>query len=248
MRDTTTHFGFTNVPTSEKVKKVRDVFDSVAPKYDLMNDLMSMGVHRLWKRHAISKLNLQPGDHALDLAGGTGDLALLMQKRMTRSGRVTICDINYSMLDQGRHRLTDEGWLCGMEWVQANAEELPYPSNCFDVVTIGFGIRNVTNIPQALSEMFRVLKPGGKLMVLEFSKIAIPALRPLYDLYSFKLLPEIGHIVTKDRDSYQYLVESIRMFPDQESFKAMIEAAGFFNVRYENLSAGISAIHLGYKV
>nr|CRH07351.1 Ubiquinone/menaquinone biosynthesis methyltransferase ubiE [Candidatus Magnetococcus massalia] len=244
----TTHFGFKDIPTGEKVHKVREVFDSVASSYDLMNDLMSAGVHRLWKRQAITKLKMQPGYHALDLAGGTGDLALLMMKAMNRDGRVTICDINYAMMDNGRQRLTNEGWLDGMEWVQGDAQELAYPTHTFDVVTMGFGIRNVTNIPQALSEIHRVLKPGGKIMVLEFSQVAIPALRPFYDLYSFRILPEIGQIVAKDRDSYQYLVESIRKFPDQEKFKAMIEEAGFFKTRYENLSGGIAAIHLGHKV
>ncbi|OSM01497.1 putative demethylmenaquinone methyltransferase [Magnetofaba australis IT-1] len=227
---------------------MRRVFDSVAEKYDLMNDLMSLGIHRLWKRQAIAKLKLQPGDHCLDLAGGTGDLAILMHKKMEGQGRVTLCDINLSMLKQGRKRLTDEGMVSSIDWVCGNAEKLPFPDNSFQAATIGFGIRNVTRIQRALDEMQRVVKPGGQVLVLEFSKVAIPFLRPIYDTYSFNLLPEIGQIVTKDRDSYQYLVESIRQFPDQETFKEMMESAGLYRVRYDNLSAGIAAIHVGFKV
>ncbi|MEO5365678.1 MAG: bifunctional demethylmenaquinone methyltransferase/2-methoxy-6-polyprenyl-1,4-benzoquinol methylase UbiE [Magnetococcus sp. WYHC-3] len=248
MSDPTTHFGFQEVPTPEKVRRVARVFDSVAARYDLMNDLMSLGIHRLWKQHAISRLRLRPGDHVLDLAGGTGDLARIIQDRSQRQVRVTLCDINHAMLTTGRARLTDKGYLAGIDWVQGNAEALPFPDNRFQAVTIGFGIRNVTDVPRALREMTRVLRPGGQVMVLEFSQIAIPFLRPLYDLYSFHLLPRIGQLVTQDRDAYQYLVESIRRFPDQRAFQAMMEEAGLYRVRYHNLSAGIVAVHLGYKV
>ena len=244
----TTHFGFSEVPFSEKVDKVRQVFDSVAGNYDLMNDLMSLGIHRLWKRFAIRRLRIKPGHHILDVAGGTGDLARLMHSRLDGRGAVTIYDINPNMLEQGRRRMADEGRMSGLHWAQGNAEELPFPDNAFHVVTIGFGIRNVTQIEAAFREMVRVLRPGGQLLCLEFSHIAIPLLEPLYDTYSFKVLPELGHWVANDRDSYQYLAESIRRFPNQEAIKTLLEECGLFGVRYHNLSAGIAAVHFGKKV
>ena len=244
----TTSFGFSEVPFSEKVTKVREVFDSVSDSYDLMNDLMSLGSHRIWKRFAIRRLRIRPGDHLLDVAGGTGDLARLMHPHLDGRGSVTVYDINASMLDKGRARLTDTGLVEGMRWVQGNAEEIPFPDNHFHVVTIGFGIRNVTQIETAFREMLRVLRPGGQLLCLEFSKLAIPFLEPLYEAYSFKVLPELGHWVAKDRDAYQYLVESIRQFPDQKTLKALLEKCGLFGVRYHNLSAGVAAVHIGRKV
>ncbi|MEO5333038.1 MAG: bifunctional demethylmenaquinone methyltransferase/2-methoxy-6-polyprenyl-1,4-benzoquinol methylase UbiE [Magnetococcus sp. YQC-5] len=244
----TTHFGFSEIPLGEKVEKVRQVFDSVAKNYDLMNDLMSLGIHRLWKQFAIRRMSIRPGDHLLDVAGGTGDLARLMHKQLAGRGEIVIYDINAAMLEQGRVRLTDEGCVAGVQWVQGNAEHLPFPDHSFHAVTIGFGIRNVTQIDAALREMVRVLRPGGQFMCLEFSQVALPFLKPMYEAYSFKVLPEIGHWVAKDRNAYQYLVESIRRFPDQERFKSMLEEAGLFQVRYHNLSSGIAAVHVGYKV
>lgn len=244
----TTHFGFTDIPFTEKVGRVRQVFDSVADKYDLMNDLMSLGVHRLWKKFAVRRLRINPGDRLLDVAGGTGDIANLMHKRLAGEGDVTVYDINGNMLLQGREKLTNQGMVSGLEWVQGNAEELPFPDNTFHTVTIGFGIRNVTQIEVAFSEMVRVLRPGGQFLCLEFSKLALPYLQPAYDLYSFNILPEIGHYVVNDRDSYQYLVESIRRFPDQETLKEMLEGCGLHGVRYHNLSLGVAAIHFGRKV
>ncbi|MBF0296030.1 MAG: bifunctional demethylmenaquinone methyltransferase/2-methoxy-6-polyprenyl-1,4-benzoquinol methylase UbiE [Magnetococcales bacterium] len=244
----TTHFGFSEVPLNEKVHKVRQIFDSVAGNYDLMNDLMSLGVHRLWKRFAIRRLRLKPGQRLLDVAGGTGDLARLMQRELSGQGDIVIYDINAAMLEQGRNRLSDEGSLTGIRWVQGNAEQLPFPDHAFHAVTIGFGIRNVTQIDAALREMTRVLRPGGQFMCLEFSHVAIPFLRPIYEAYSFRVLPEIGHWVAKDRDAYQYLVESIRRFPDQEQFAAMLREAGLYQVRHHNLTGGIAAVHIGVKV
>lgn len=244
----TTHFGFSEIPLTEKVGKVKEIFDSVAKNYDLMNDLMSLGVHRLWKRYAIRRLRLRPGNRLLDVAGGTGDLARLMHKQLDGQGEIVIYDINAAMLEQGRIRLTDEGCVSGIQWVQGNAEQLPFPDHHFHAVTIGFGIRNVTQIETALREVVRVLRPGGQFMCLEFSQIALPLLRPIYETYSFNVLPEIGHWVAKDRDAYQYLVESIRRFPDQERFKSMLEEAGLYQVRYHNLTGGVAAVHIGYKV
>ncbi|MBF0136461.1 MAG: bifunctional demethylmenaquinone methyltransferase/2-methoxy-6-polyprenyl-1,4-benzoquinol methylase UbiE [Magnetococcus sp. DMHC-1] len=244
----TTHFGYQEIPVADKVHHVGQVFDAVADKYDLMNDLMSLGIHRLWKRHAIRRLRLSPGNRALDLAGGTGDLARLMMEKMHHHGRVTLCDINAAMLAAGRQRLTDAGLVAGIDWVQGNAEKLPFKDNSFHAVTIGFGIRNVTHIEAALAEMVRVLRPGGQLLCLEFSRLAIPLLQPLYDAYSFKILPELGERVANNREAYQYLAESIRRFPDQKTFKSMLEKQGLFRVDYLNLSAGIAAIHFGFKV
>ncbi|MEO5345355.1 MAG: bifunctional demethylmenaquinone methyltransferase/2-methoxy-6-polyprenyl-1,4-benzoquinol methylase UbiE [Magnetococcus sp. YQC-9] len=244
----TTHFGFSEIPLSEKVHKVRQVFDSVAQSYDLMNDLMSMGIHRLWKRYAIRRLRIKPGDRLLDVAGGTGDLAKLMHEKIRGQGDITIFDINAAMLEQGRGRLADHGCVAGIRWVQGNAEQLPFPDNTFHAVTIGFGIRNVTQIEAALAEMTRVLRPGGQFLCLEFSHVALPLLKPFYETYSFRVLPEIGHWVAKDRDAYQYLVESIRRFPDQARFAALMQEAGLFQVRYHNLTGGIAAVHIGHKV
>ncbi|MBF0175559.1 MAG: bifunctional demethylmenaquinone methyltransferase/2-methoxy-6-polyprenyl-1,4-benzoquinol methylase UbiE [Magnetococcales bacterium] len=244
----TTHFGYQEIPVADKVRHVGEVFDAVADRYDLMNDLMSLGIHRLWKRHAIRRLRLSPGHHALDLAGGTGDLARLMIEKMQHRGRVTLCDINAAMLATGRQRLTDAGLVDGIDWVQGDAERLPFPDNTFHAVTIGFGIRNVTRIEVALAEMVRVLRPGGQLLCLEFSRLAIPLLQPLYDAYSFKVLPELGARVANNREAYQYLAESIRRFPDQQTLKSMLERQGLFRVDYLNLAAGIAAIHFGFKV
>lgn len=245
---TTTHFGFSEIPMNEKVAKVKQVFDSVAGNYDLMNDLMSLGIHRLWKQFAIRRLRVRPGQQILDVAGGTGDLARLMHERLAGRGSVTIYDINANMLERGRQRLVDEGRVQGVYWTQGNAEELPFPDNTFHAVTIGFGIRNVTQMDAAFREMVRVLRPGGQLLCLEFSHIAIPFLEPLYEAYSFKILPELGEWVAQDRASYQYLAESIRRFPDQKHVATLLEECGLFGVRYHNLSAGIAAVHLGRKV
>ncbi|MBF0123885.1 MAG: bifunctional demethylmenaquinone methyltransferase/2-methoxy-6-polyprenyl-1,4-benzoquinol methylase UbiE [Magnetococcales bacterium] len=246
--EATTHFGFNNIPVAEKVVRVRHVFDSVSKRYDLMNDLMSLGIHRLWKRYAVHKMRLQPNQRLLDVASGTGDLARLMMRRMDDRGQVVLCDINGSMLQQGRHKMTNIGMVAGMTWVQGNAESLPFPDHCFHAVTIGFGIRNVTHMEQAITEMVRVLRPGGQFLCLEFSQLAIPWLQPLYDVYSFKVLPEIGQWVARDRAAYQYLVESIRRFPNQQQFSTLLSKNGLGQVRYDNLSAGIAAIHTGYKV
>ncbi|WP_248884720.1 bifunctional demethylmenaquinone methyltransferase/2-methoxy-6-polyprenyl-1,4-benzoquinol methylase UbiE [Acidithiobacillus acidisediminis] len=244
----TTHFGYQEVPETEKEGMVRGVFSSVAGRYDLMNDLMSLGVHRLWKRYAIDLARPRPGQQVLDLAGGTGDLALLMHKRLQPHGRIVVSDINPDMLAVGERRLADRGVLAGVEFVEANAEELPFPDQQFDLVTLAFGIRNMTHPERALAEIYRVLKTGGRALILEFSHPRWPGLQSLYDLYSFNLLPKIGEIVAKDRESYQYLVESIRRFPDQESFRMMMEDAGFARVDVHNLSGGIVAIHRGFRL
>ncbi|HRO88826.1 MAG TPA: bifunctional demethylmenaquinone methyltransferase/2-methoxy-6-polyprenyl-1,4-benzoquinol methylase UbiE [Chiayiivirga sp.] len=243
----TTHFGFTEVPVTEKARRVRGVFDSVATRYDLMNDLMSLGIHRVWKRFTIEKAALRPGMQVLDLAGGTGDLAALMAPRVAPGGRVVLSDINEAMLRRGRVRLLDRG-IAGeqIEYCLADAERLPFASDRFDVVTIAFGLRNVTRKEQALAEMFRVLRTGGQLLVLEFSRPAT-AIAPAYDLYSFKVLPAIGKLVAGDDASYRYLAESIRMHPDQETLQAMMTAAGFEGCRYHNLTGGIVALHRGWK-
>lgn len=243
----TTDFGFSQVPVEEKVARVRGVFDSVATRYDLMNDLMSFGIHRAWKRFTVARAGLKPGQQLLDLAGGTGDLAALMAPRVLPGGRVVLADINDAMLRRGRERLLDRG-LTGeaVDYCLADAESLPFGDECFDVVTIAFGLRNVTRKEAALTEMLRVLKPGGQLLVLEFSKPAT-VLAPAYDLYSFRVLPAIGKLVAGDDASYRYLAESIRMHPDQDTLKAMMEAAGFEGCRYHNLSGGIVALHRGWK-
>jgi demethylmenaquinone methyltransferase/2-methoxy-6-polyprenyl-1,4-benzoquinol methylase len=244
----TTHFGFETVDARDKARRVADVFHSVANKYDLMNDLMSMGVHRLWKRYTIQIAGVKPGDRVLDLAGGTGAVALKFSRIVGPEGLVVLSDINASMLGEGRDRLTDEGVAGNIEYAQANAEALPFPDNYFDCITIAFGLRNVTNKEKALESMLRVLKPGGKLLVLEFSKPTNEPLSKVYDLYSFKALPFMGKLVANDPDSYRYLAESIRMHPDQQTLKQMMEDAGFDRVDFFNLTGGIVALHRGYKL
>lgn len=248
MNDKTTHFGFKEVAADDKESMVGKVFTSVASKYDLMNDLMSGGVHRLWKRHFVATSGISSGDLVLDLAGGTGDIAKLMMPQIGTKGKVIIGDINQAMLDVGQDRMVDAGFFGRFECIQMNAEKLPFEDNSIDAITMAFGLRNVTDKQQALNEMHRVLKPSGKAMVLEFSKVNNNVLKQLYNVYSFKLLPEIGHFVTGDRDSYQYLVESIEQHPDQETLKGMFEKAGLEMCGYENLSGGIVAIHKGYKL
>ena len=242
-----THFGYQQVPVGEKANKVADVFHSVADKYDVMNDLMSAGVHRLWKRYTIETSGAKKGDTILDLAGGTGDLAAKFSRIVGQEGKVILSDINGSMLENGRERLINKGIAGNMEYVQANAECLPFPDHYFNVITIAFGLRNVTDKEAALRSMLRTLKPGGKLMVLEFSKPVVPGLDIVYDQYSFKLLPLIGKLVANDEDSYRYLAESIRMHPDQETLKGMMEDAGFERTAYHNMTGGIVALHTGYK-
>jgi demethylmenaquinone methyltransferase/2-methoxy-6-polyprenyl-1,4-benzoquinol methylase len=246
MSDKTTHFGFRDVPVDEKVRRVRDVFDSVADNYDLMNDAMSFGIHRLWKRFAINMAGLQPGQQVLDLAGGTGDLTRLMSPRVGHGGHIILSDINAAMLDNGRERLLDDGIQGNVSFAQANAEQLPFADNSFDLVTMAFGLRNVTDKQRALNAIYRVVKPGGRLLVLEFSK-PVAALKPAYDFYSFSILPKLGRLLAKDEDSYRYLAESIRMHPDQQTLKAMLEQAGFERCDVHNLTGGIVAIHRGYK-
>jgi demethylmenaquinone methyltransferase/2-methoxy-6-polyprenyl-1,4-benzoquinol methylase len=242
-----TDFGYERVAWSEKQRRVRGVFDSVAGNYDLMNDLMSGGAHRLWKEFTLSLTNLRPGQRALDVAGGTGDLTAGMARQVGKTGMVILSDINAAMLGEGRDRLLDAGLVGNVNCVLANAEKLPFADSSFDVVTIGFGLRNVTDKPAALADMKRVLKPGGQLLVLEFSHPVIPVLKPLYDLYSFRVLPLLGKFVAKDEDSYRYLAESIRMFPEQETLVGMLRDAGLEDCRYHNLSGGIVAVHRGYR-
>jgi len=242
-----TDFGFTEVPLAEKAKKVRAVFDSVADKYDVMNDLMSGGAHRLWKRFTLSQTGLRPGQRALDVAGGTGDLSIGMAKQVGATGLVIHTDINAAMLSNGRDRLLDKGMVGNVRWSLANAECLPFADNSFDCVTIAFGLRNVTDKHQALRSMLRVLKPGGQLLILEFSHPTAPGLKPVYDWYSFNVLPKLGKAVANDAASYQYLAESIRKFPNQETLLGMMRDAGFEQCSYHNLSGGIVALHRGYK-
>jgi demethylmenaquinone methyltransferase/2-methoxy-6-polyprenyl-1,4-benzoquinol methylase len=242
----TTHFGFTQIPHQEKVHRVAQVFDSVANNYDLMNDFMSLGIHRLWKRFTIALSGVKSGEKILDLAGGTGDLAAKFAKLVGADGQIVLADINAAMLQVGRERLLDKGIL--VNYTQVNAECLPFNDNTFDLITIAFGLRNVTDKEIALASMLRVLKPGGRLLILEFSELKIPPLKPLYDLYSFKLLPLIGKVVAKDADSYRYLAESIRMHPNQETLQQMMQDAGFERCDYHNLSGGIVAVHRGYKL
>ena len=245
--DRATDFGFERVPWGDKARRVRGVFDSVAGNYDLMNDLMSGGAHRLWKQFTLSLANLRPGQSALDVAGGTGDLAAGLAKQVGQKGTVTLTDINAAMLGRGRERLLDAGFAGNLRYVQANAEKLPFAPGSFDCVTIGFGLRNVTDKAAALASMQRVLKPGGQLLVLEFSQPVLPALKPLYDTYSFRILPLLGRLVAGDEASYRYLAESIRMHPAQEPLLEMLKATGLEGCRYHNLSGGIVAVHRGYK-
>ncbi|MGO9995228.1 MAG: bifunctional demethylmenaquinone methyltransferase/2-methoxy-6-polyprenyl-1,4-benzoquinol methylase UbiE [Steroidobacteraceae bacterium] len=246
--DRTVDFGFERIPWSEKTKRVHSVFASVAGKYDVMNDLMSFGVHRLWKRFTLSLTGLKPGQRALDVAGGTGDLALGMLRQVGKEGSVVLSDINPNMLEVGRDRLLDAGFVGNVECLVADAERLPFEDDSFDCLTIGFGLRNVTDKAAALRSMHRVLKPGGQLLVLEFSTPVAPGLKPLYDAYSFNVLPTVGSLVAGDRDSYRYLAESIRMHPNQETLLEMLRTAGFAQTRYHNLSGGIVALHRGYKI
>ena len=247
MSDKTTHFGYKTVDAEKKEALVADVFHSVAAKYDLMNDLMSLGIHRLWKRFTIECSGIRSGQKVLDLAGGTGDLTARFSRIVGEQGEVILADINDSMLKVGRNKLRDKGLVGNIRYVQANAEALPFPDNYFDLITIGFGLRNVTHKEQALASMFRVLKPGGRLLVLEFSKPTNAVMSKLYDLYSFHLLPRMGKLVAGDAESYQYLAESIRMHPDQETLKGMMEQVGFDDVSYFNLTQGVVAVHRGYK-
>lgn len=240
-------FGYREVPRDEKPRLVQAVFDSVADRYDLMNDLMSAGLHRAWKRFAAELAGVAPGQRVLDLAGGTGDLTALLARRAGPEGFVTLADVNESMLARGRERLADEGIVGNVGFVRADAERLPFPSGAFDCVTIGFGLRNLTDRQAGLAEMHRVLRPGGRALVLEFSRPAVPGLSPVYDWYSFTVLPRLGRWVAGDAESYRYLAESIRRHPDQETLQAMMERAGFARCQYFNLAGGIVAVHRGYR-
>jgi demethylmenaquinone methyltransferase/2-methoxy-6-polyprenyl-1,4-benzoquinol methylase len=244
----TTHFGYKQVPAEEKAGLVRGVFDSVASRYDLMNDLMSLGIHRLWKRHTVELAGVRRGQRVLDLAGGTGDLAERFAGIVGAEGEVVLTDINAAMLGRGRDRLMDLGVAGNVRYAQVDAERVPFPNDYFDCVTIGFGLRNVTHKQRALDEMYRVLRPGGRALVLEFSHPASKPLAKAYDLYSFSVLPTLGRMVAGDPESYRYLAESIRMHPDQETLRSMMEQAGFERCSYFNLSGGIVAIHRGYKL
>jgi len=247
MKEKTTHFGYQQVDWDEKQRRVAGVFDSVADNYDLMNDVMSFGIHRLWKRFAIEQSGARPGQRILDLAGGTGDLAARLSRLVGPQGEVVVGDINASMLNVGRARLLDQGITGNLSFVQANAEALPFPAGSFDCVTIAFGLRNVTDKQKALASMYQVLKPGGRLLILEFSSPVVPGLQQAYDLYSFRILPLMGRLVAGDEDSYRYLAESIRMHPDQQKLAEMMRAAGFEDCDYHNLSGGIVALHRGFR-
>jgi demethylmenaquinone methyltransferase / 2-methoxy-6-polyprenyl-1,4-benzoquinol methylase len=245
-----TDFGFRRVPEGEKAPLVRAVFDSVAGRYDLMNDLMSAGIHRLWKAEMVAWLNPRPGQRLLDVAGGTGDIARRALPRLApdAGGRVVVCDANQQMVETGRARALDDGILLGIEWVCGDAEQLPFADRSFDLYTIAFGLRNVTRIERALAEARRVLKPGGRFLCLEFTPAVTPLLQPLYDLYSFRVLPLLGRIVTGDREAYTYLAESIRRFPSQSTLSALIEAAGLGRARFRNLTGGIAALHSAWRL
>ena len=243
----TTHFGYKQVPVEEKAGLVSGVFHSVAGQYDLMNDLMSFGIHRVWKFFTIEKSGVRNGHHVLDIAGGTGDLTASFSRVVGENGKVILADINDSMLRVGRDKLINRGRSNNVEYVQADAQHLPFPDNSFDCITIAFGLRNVTDKDLALHSMFRVLKPGGRLLILEFSKPSDDTLAKMYDRYSFNILPKMGQIVTGDAESYRYLAESIRMHPDQETLKAMMQGAGFLQTEYFNMTGGIVALHRGFK-
>jgi demethylmenaquinone methyltransferase/2-methoxy-6-polyprenyl-1,4-benzoquinol methylase len=247
MNDKTTHFGYQTVPVANKAQRVADVFHSVADKYDLMNDLMSVGIHRIWKRITIELSAVRTGHKVLDIAGGTGDLAAKFAARVGPEGTVVLADINDSMLRVGRDRLLDRGIVENVRFAQADAQNLPFPDNSFDLISIAFGLRNVTDKDLALRSMLRVLKPGGRLLILEFSKPQNPLVEKLYDGYSFNLLPKLGKLFARDETSYRYLAESIRMHPDQQTLQSMLDSAGFVNTDYHNMSAGIVALHRGVK-
>lgn len=243
-----TDFGFREVSPEEKTRLVERVFSSVADRYDLMNDLMSVGIHRLWKRHFVAGCGFRPGQRVLDLAGGTGDIADLVRRRVQPGGEVLVADINRAMLEAGRRRMDDRGEVAGFKWLQVNGEALPFADRSFDHLTIAFGLRNITDKAAAMKEMHRVLRPGGRVHILEFSHVAPEPVAKAYDLWSFQVLPRLGAMVAGDAESYQYLAESIRRFPDQEALAEQLREAGFERVRYENLSAGIAAIHHGARV
>lgn len=246
--DNTTHFGYENVSVRDKARRVAGVFDSVAYRYDIMNDVMSFGVHRLWKRLTIELSAVRAGQRVLDLAAGTGDLTIRFAERVGEQGQVVMSDINASMLQRGRDRLVDNGFVANIDYVRADAESLPFTDNTFDCATMAFGLRNVTDKDAALESLYRVLKPGGRLLVLEFSKPTLPVIKPLYDAYSFRILPLMGKLIAGDTDSYRYLAESIRMHPDQDALMQMMQQAGFERCDYLNLSCGIVALHRGYKL
>lgn len=241
-------FGFKEVPLEERQKMVGEVFSNVAGKYDIMNDAMSLGVHRLWKRDFVRKAKLRPGMRCLDVAGGTADISMLMSEEVGEKGKVTVFDINKEMLDVGKERVIDRGFLGAIDFTQGNAEDLPFDDETFDVATVSFGIRNVTRLEKAFREMTRVVKPGGKVMCLEFSHPTNKVFSKVYDFFSFNIIPELGNLLAKDRESYEYLVESIRKFPDQEKLKKILEDCGLYQVKYYNLTNGIAAIHIGHKI
>ena len=243
----TTHFGYETVSVDDKAGLVRSVFDSVASRYDIMNDLMSAGLHRLWKRYTIDQAAVKPGHVVLDLAGGTGDLTREFARKVGKNGHVVLADINAAMLGQGRRRLVDAGIAGNVSIAQVDAQDLPFAERTFDRIAIAFGLRNITDKDAALASMYRVLKPGGKAMILEFSEPS-EAIKSAYDLYSFKVLPVLGKLIADDADSYRYLAESIRMHPDQETLKSMMQKSGFERCRYHNLAAGIVALHIGYRI
>ena len=247
-QDKTTHFGYQEVRVEEKAGKVAEVFHSVANKYDIMNDVMSMGVHRLWKMFTLNQACARPGMRVLDLAGGTGDLAMKFATQVGSTGEVVLADINSSMLEEGRRRLIDKGIVGNVRYAQVNAEKLPFPDHSFDIITIAFGLRNVTDKEAALRSMKRVLKPGGKLLILEFSKPISQTFTKIYDIYSFTALPMMGKLITGDAESYRYLAESIRMHPDQETLKKMMQDTGFERCDYHNLSGGVVALHTGFAI